>query len=171
MSLAKNLLAARTAAGLSQQQVADATGIPRPGVSDIERGKREVSALELKALADLYGTTANELLADELTLPGHQTPGSLLAQLEKVTSDLHGYLEQRARELAQPWIEAVEKASTERVRQAEAELRQKNDLVAELRRQVTYALRGQARAQHTAGLRHDKEYCEHCKTETVVVLR
>ena len=62
MSLARNLAAARAAAGLSQQKVADATGIPRPGVSDIERGKREVSAPELKALADLYRTTADELL-------------------------------------------------------------------------------------------------------------
>lgn len=59
----------------------------------------------------------------------------------------------------------------ERVREVEFLLERKDSLVAELRRQVTYAWRGQARAQHAAGLRHDKEYCEHCKTETVVVPR
>ncbi len=59
----------------------------------------------------------------------------------------------------------------ERVREAEVLLRQRDDLVAELRRQVKYALRGQARALHATGQRHDKEYCEHCKNETTVVLR
>lgn len=64
-----------------------------------------------------------------------------------------------------------ERDLVEQVRETEFLLQRKDDLVAELRRQVKYALQGQARAQHTAGLKHDKEYCEHCKTETVVTLR
>ncbi|ANZ35294.1 hypothetical protein BBK82_03565 [Lentzea guizhouensis] len=59
----------------------------------------------------------------------------------------------------------------ERVREVETFLEQRDDLVAELRRQLKAAWRGQARAQHAAGLRHDKDYCEYCKTETVVTLR
>jgi transcriptional regulator with XRE-family HTH domain len=62
VSLVENLAAARAAAGLSQQKVADATGIPRTAVSDIEHGKREVSAPELKAFADLYGMSMDALM-------------------------------------------------------------------------------------------------------------
>lgn len=171
MSLAENLRAARTTAGLTQQQVAGVVGIQRTALSEIEHGGRAVSALELKAFAELYGTSTDALLENPPIEPVVRTPEQALARLEKVTSDLHGYLEQRARELAQPWIAAVEKAADARVQQAEAELRQRNDLVAELRRQVRYALRGQARALHATGQRHDKEFCDLCKTETVVVLR
>lgn len=170
MSLAENLAAARSAAGLSQRQVADALGTHQPKVSEIEHGQRAVNALELKVLAKLYGTTADALL-DLSPPPNVRTPEGLMARLERVTSDLHSYLEHRARELAESHIKAAEDAAAARVRQVEAELQRRDDLVAELRRQVRAALRGQAHALHTAGLRHDKEYCEHCKTETVVVLR
>jgi transcriptional regulator with XRE-family HTH domain len=165
VSLAKNLAAARAAAGLSQQKVTDATAIPRTAVSDIEHGKREVTALELKALADLYGTTANELLADELTMPSYRTPGSLLAQLERVTSDLHGYLEQRARELAGPLVEAAEREAEERVRQFEAQAQRQQDLIDELRRQLTCALRDGERARHKTGMRHNTSTCGDCVLE------
>lgn len=172
MSLAENLRAARAAAGLSQQQVAGVVGIQRTSLSDIENGGRAVSTLELKAFAALYSTSADALLGSEGTdAPSVQAPGVLLQRLEKVTSDLHGYLEQRAQELAQPRIELAEEAAAARVHQAEDQLRHRNDVCAELRRQLTAALRGQARARHAAGLRHEKEYCEHCKTETVVTLR
>jgi transcriptional regulator with XRE-family HTH domain len=40
--------------GLSQQYVADKTGIARSAVSDIERGLRKVDSLELRKLARLY---------------------------------------------------------------------------------------------------------------------
>jgi len=170
-TLGEVLLNKRMAAKLSQQQVADATGIPRSGVSDIEHEKRDVSALELKAYADLFDTTTDALLGHEIPLPSSGTPAGLVTRLEKVTSDLHGYLEQRAQELAAPQIELAEEAAAARVTQAENVLRQRNDVVAELRRQLNAAWRGQARARHAAGLRHEKEYCDHCKTETVVTLR
>lgn len=64
MSLVENLRAARAAASLSQEHVAGAVGIPRPALSDIERGQRQVSASELKAFAALFGVTADELLID-----------------------------------------------------------------------------------------------------------
>jgi transcriptional regulator with XRE-family HTH domain len=45
----------RLAAGLSQQAVADAVYIQRPAYSLLERGKRKVTAGELRALARLFG--------------------------------------------------------------------------------------------------------------------
>jgi len=52
--LAERLQGTREYLGLSQQFVADHTGIPRVAISAIENGKRKVEALELEALARLY---------------------------------------------------------------------------------------------------------------------
>lgn len=46
----------------SQEQVAEALAIPRSAVSDIEAGKREVSAAELVALSRLFGESLEQLL-------------------------------------------------------------------------------------------------------------
>lgn len=68
--LAQRLRAARDAAGLSQQQVVDAVpDLPRTGLSDVERGVREVSALELADLAAVYGVAVAILLDQEQTEP------------------------------------------------------------------------------------------------------
>lgn len=53
-AIASRLKEAREYLGLSQQEVTDATGIPRSAVSLIESGKRSVVAQELTALARLY---------------------------------------------------------------------------------------------------------------------
>jgi len=52
--LAERLREARDYLGLSQQFVAEHTGIPRVAMSAIENGKRKVEALELESLARLY---------------------------------------------------------------------------------------------------------------------
>lgn len=52
--LAERLREAREYLGLSQQFVAEHTGIPRLAIGAIENGKRKVEALELEALARLY---------------------------------------------------------------------------------------------------------------------
>ena len=52
--LAAKLKEAREYIGLKQEQVASHLGIPRTAVSEIEKGKRTVSAIELKKLAQLY---------------------------------------------------------------------------------------------------------------------
>jgi len=54
VELATRLKETREFLGLSQQFVADQTGIPRSAVSDIERGERKVEALELRRFARLY---------------------------------------------------------------------------------------------------------------------
>lgn len=53
-ALARRLKQAREFLNLSQQFVAEQTGISRTAVSDIERGARRVESLELKRLARLY---------------------------------------------------------------------------------------------------------------------
>jgi transcriptional regulator with XRE-family HTH domain len=55
--------------GLSQQFVADQTGIPRVAISSIENGKRRVEALELEALARLYKYPITYFLDGTLETP------------------------------------------------------------------------------------------------------
>lgn len=50
--------------GISQQNVATATGIPRSAVSDIERGQRKVDSLELRKLSKLYRYPVSYLLGE-----------------------------------------------------------------------------------------------------------
>lgn len=63
--LAKRLREVREYLNLSQQFVADKTGIPRSAVSDIERGARKVDSLELRKLARLYMYPVGFFLGDE----------------------------------------------------------------------------------------------------------
>jgi len=63
--LAARLRETREYLGLSQQFVAEKTGIPRSAISDIERGERRVESLELKRFAHLYGVTVSYFLEDE----------------------------------------------------------------------------------------------------------
>jgi transcriptional regulator with XRE-family HTH domain len=55
LELAARLRDARETTRLTQSDVATALGIPRSGVADIERGQRNVTVLELRRLAQLYG--------------------------------------------------------------------------------------------------------------------
>lgn len=52
--LARRLREQRTFLNLTQQFVAEQTGIPRSAISDIERAARRVDSLELKRLAAVY---------------------------------------------------------------------------------------------------------------------
>lgn len=63
--LATRLREAREYLNLSQQYVADKTGIPRSAVSDIERGMRKVDSLELRKFARLYHYPVGYFLGEE----------------------------------------------------------------------------------------------------------
>ena len=63
--LATRLRDVREYLGLSQQYVADKTGIARSAVSDIERGVRKVDSLELRKLARLYMYPVGYFLGEE----------------------------------------------------------------------------------------------------------
>jgi transcriptional regulator with XRE-family HTH domain len=52
--LAARLREAREYLGLSQEEVAQQIGMPRPAVSQMENGNRRVDAIELGKLAKLY---------------------------------------------------------------------------------------------------------------------
>ncbi len=67
--LGSKLKEAREYIGLRQEQVAKHLGIPRTGVSEFEKGKRSVSALELKKLARLYQRSVQYFTGDETAVP------------------------------------------------------------------------------------------------------
>lgn len=62
--IASRLSIARTRAGLSQAQVANALKLPRPSISEIEAGKRRVAVEELILFADLYQVDINWLTGE-----------------------------------------------------------------------------------------------------------
>lgn len=162
MSLSENLRAARAVAGLSQQQVAGVVGIQCTSLSDVEHGSRAVSALELKAFAELFETSTDALLGHEIPLPGRGTPEGLVARLEKVTENLYGYLADRARELAEPHIQVAEQAVAERIRKAEFELQRVNDLLKETQLMWKADLKRAHRAEHRLGMMHPAGECGTC---------
>jgi transcriptional regulator with XRE-family HTH domain len=63
--LTRRLRQAREFMNLSQQFVAEQTGISRSAISDIERGSRRVESIELKRLAALYRMPVDYLLGNE----------------------------------------------------------------------------------------------------------
>ena len=65
LEIAKRLRMARDLAGLSQGQAARQLGWHRPTLSEVEAGRRKVSAEELSLLADLYTVNIPWILGDE----------------------------------------------------------------------------------------------------------
>jgi len=84
--VAARLRLARESAGLTQGQVARMMHMHRPTVSEIEAGRRRVSAEELAQLADLYGVSASWLTSERESEPGAADDRILLAarQLSKL---------------------------------------------------------------------------------------
>ncbi len=80
MALAERLRMAREIAGLSQGQVAKKLGLHRPSVSEIEAGRRRVSAQELAELADLYRVDASWLAGGEPGTDEYQARVELAAR-------------------------------------------------------------------------------------------
>ena len=64
-AIASRLRLAREMAGLTQGQVAKAQGWHRPTVSEIEAGRRKVSAEEVAALAEMYGVNVPWVIGEE----------------------------------------------------------------------------------------------------------
>jgi transcriptional regulator with XRE-family HTH domain len=57
----KRLREKRTELGLSQEAFADKCGLDRTYISGIERGKRNVSLLNISTIANSLGTSVSEL--------------------------------------------------------------------------------------------------------------
>ncbi len=63
LEIAGRLRLARETAGLSQGQAAKRLGLHRPTVSEIEAGRRRVTAEEVSAFSQLYSVDANWITA------------------------------------------------------------------------------------------------------------
>ena len=87
--IASRLATARKHAGLSQGQVAKMLEIPRPSVSEMEAGRRKVSAEEVKHLADIYEVDVAWLLngAKENTDPAFELAARDLSRLREEDLD------------------------------------------------------------------------------------
>ena len=62
MELATRLKEARKYLNLSQEYVGGLLGLKHSAISEIETGKRDVSATELKVLSEIFGVSTDELL-------------------------------------------------------------------------------------------------------------
>jgi len=60
-AIASRLALARKQAGLSQAQVAKMLDLHRPSISEAEAGRRNVTAIELAKLAEIYGVSLDWL--------------------------------------------------------------------------------------------------------------
>ena len=91
--IAERLRAAREHAGLSQGQVAKMLGLHRPTVSEIEAGRRRVTAEELTECARIYdvsvvwltgGDETEDGLGDRVTLAARELAKLRPEDLDKV---------------------------------------------------------------------------------------
>ena len=82
--LGRRLRAAREARGLSQLVVADALGLPRTAVTQLEAGRRSVSTLELTRLSQLYLRPVTDFLQEHAA----DEDGDVLVALYRVAPGL-----------------------------------------------------------------------------------
>ncbi|WP_291445517.1 helix-turn-helix transcriptional regulator [Desulfovibrio sp.] len=87
--IARRLQLARKQAGLTQGQIASIIGLPRPAISEIEAGRRKVSAEELIALSEAYGISISWLtsLSSRATPPAVELAARELAKLKQEDLD------------------------------------------------------------------------------------
>lgn len=71
----------------SQEQLAAKLGIPRPSVSQVESGRRDVSTSELMKLSDIFGLSVDELLNPKCVEREMPRPG-YIKELPKFNEDL-----------------------------------------------------------------------------------
>lgn len=64
-TFARNLKRVRTELGLSQERLAELTGLHRTYVSSVERGERNVSIDNMGLIAEAMSIPLHELLKDE----------------------------------------------------------------------------------------------------------
>jgi transcriptional regulator with XRE-family HTH domain len=86
--LAQRLREAREFLNVSQQFVAEQTGIPRSAISDIERGARRVESLELKRLAALYRMPLSHFLEEDSAEIASATSDPTVQVLARAASEM-----------------------------------------------------------------------------------
>lgn len=93
-AMAQRLREAREYLGLSQEDVAQALGLSRPAVTNIETGNRRVEAVELDKLAALYRQSVTYLLT------GEDPVGSVPAQVQFLARAVKGLSQKDMDEVA-----------------------------------------------------------------------
>ena len=90
IEIAKRLRAAREQCGLSQGQVAEIMKLQRPSISEIEAGRRGVSAEELARFSKIYGVSTSWLTksAPEIADPSVELAARELAKLNSKDLDM-----------------------------------------------------------------------------------
>jgi transcriptional regulator with XRE-family HTH domain len=73
--------------GLTQQELADAAGLTRSSVANIEAGRQEMALAVVVAMASNLHTTVGALLGEE---PQSQIPGTSITSAWHVTCDKCG---------------------------------------------------------------------------------
>ena len=72
MAIHENIRAIREARGMTQVALAEAIGATKSTLSKIERGARNVTVDELRALAEAFGTSMEDVVDyDPARAPGH----------------------------------------------------------------------------------------------------
>jgi len=85
--IASQLTIARKQAGLSQAQLAKLIGIHRPSITEIEAGRRKVSAEELAKYADICGVSVGWIIGESRDSAGTGKDGIALAARELSSLD------------------------------------------------------------------------------------
>lgn len=87
--IANRLQAARKQAGLTQGQVAAMLGLKRPTISEIEAGRRKVSAEDIAEFSKIYGVSVAWLTAqdNETINPSVELAARELSKLKKEDLD------------------------------------------------------------------------------------
>lgn len=99
--IASRLKNARESAGLSQNQVANLLNLNRPAISEIEAGRRKVSAEELIKFSDIYKVALSwlackeaqkgERIEDKLQLAAREISDIKVEDLDKVIKILTAF--------------------------------------------------------------------------------
>lgn len=93
---------ARRDRGMTQQQVANASGISQSTVSQLERGPYPgMRGLELKRLCDYYGLSVDHMLEIALGRESHPEETMALRRLRELWGAVEGMTEARQTQLAQ----------------------------------------------------------------------
>ncbi len=64
-AVARKIRALRTEAGISQEELAERSGLHRTYIGGVERGERNITLLSLQKIADALGVTPSSLLSDQ----------------------------------------------------------------------------------------------------------
>jgi len=85
--VASKVRQARNAAGLSQEELAVAANVDRTYISQVERGKQNVTVVVLSRLARAVGTTASALVSEAQRMAEAARNGAIPPGLMKVLSN------------------------------------------------------------------------------------